>query len=74
MDEIVAGRRFRDAAPTIFGHPAPDWVVGELFTGADGMRYARVYSFSNPHDRKTLSTAILRDKRRFVQVHAGALE
>ena len=70
MDEVIAGHRFRDAAPTVFGHPRPDWVVGEVFTGTDGVRYARIYSASNPHDRKTLSTSILRDKRRFVQVQA----
>lgn len=68
MDEIVAGQHFRDARPTMFGHPPPDWIVGEVFTGTDGVRYARVYGALNPHDCKTLSTTILRDKRRFVQV------
>jgi hypothetical protein len=68
MNDVIAGQRFRDAAPTVFGHPSPDWVVGEVFTGTDGVSYARVHSAMNPHDRKTLSTTILRDKRRFVQV------
>ncbi len=68
MDEVIAGQCFRDAAPTAFGLPRPDWIVGEVFVGSDGIRYARIYSATNPHDRKTLSTTILRDKRRFVQV------
>jgi hypothetical protein len=68
MNEIIAGHRFRDATPTVFGHPAPDWIVGQIFTGTDGVRYARVYSASNPRDQKTLSIAILRDKRRFALV------
>ncbi len=68
MSEIKEGQRFRDANPTMFGHPPPDWVIGGLFVGTDGMQYAQVYSAANPHDRKTLSTAILLDKRRFIQV------
>jgi hypothetical protein len=51
----------------LFGHPPPDWVVDEVFIGTDRKEYAQVHSASNPHDRKTLATAILRDKRRFVQ-------
>ena len=69
MSEVKVGERFRDANPTIFGHAPPDWIVGAISIGTDGMEYAHVYSASNPHERKTLSTAILRDKRRFHQVH-----
>ena len=68
MDEVIAGQRFRDAAPTVFGHPPPDWVVDQVFIGTDGKQYAHVHADSKPHERKTLSTAILRDKRRFIQV------
>ena len=68
MSEIKEGQRFRDANPTMFGHPPPDWVVGGLFVGTDGMQYAQVYSAANPHNRKTLSTSTLQDKRRFLQV------
>jgi len=74
MNKVIAGQRFRDVAPTVFGHPAPEWVIAEVFTGTDGIRYARVYSASSPHNLKTLSTAILRDKRRFVQVQAKSLD
>jgi hypothetical protein len=72
MNDVIAGQRFRDTAPTVFGQPSPDWVVGEVFTGTDGVRYARVHSAMNPHERKTLSATILRDKRRFVPAERSA--
>lgn len=72
MYEVIAGQRFRDAQPTVFGHPPPDWIVTDVFVGTDGKEYAHVYSARNTHDRKTLSTAILRDKRRFVQLDKAA--
>ena len=68
MSEITPGHCFRDANSTMFGHPPPEWIVSDIFIGTDGVQYARVYSASNPHNRKTLSTAILRDKSRFIQV------
>jgi hypothetical protein len=68
MSEITPGQRFRDVQPTLFGQASPDWIVNNVFTGTDGKEYARIHSASNPHDRKTLSTAILRDKRRFTQI------
>jgi hypothetical protein len=73
MNDVIAGQRFRDAAPTVFGHPPPDWVVDEVFTGPDGVRYARVHSAANPHERKTLSATILRDKRRFIPAERSAV-
>lgn len=68
MSDIAAGQRFREAQDTLFGHPPPDWVVDDVFIGTDGKQYAHVHADSNPHERKTLSTAILRDKRRFIQI------
>jgi hypothetical protein len=70
MSDITEGQRFRDATPTLFGQSPPEWIVGQVFVGTDGKQYAQVYSASNPRDRKTLSTATLRDKRRFTQVQA----
>ena len=72
MDDLLPGHGFRDTSPTLFGHPAPLWVVSEVFTGTDGVRYARVYSASDPHRRKTLSVSILLDKRRFTPMEARA--
>ena len=69
MSDVTAGQRFRDAKPRLFGQPSSDWVVDEVFLGTDGKQYAHVHSDSHQHERKTLSTGILRDKRRFIEVH-----
>jgi hypothetical protein len=66
MVEVLAGQHFTDAQPTVFGRRAPVWMVINVFIGTDGKQYAHIGSLSNPQDRKTLSTAILRDRRRFV--------
>ncbi len=70
MVEVIAGQHFTDAQPTVFGRRAPVWMVTNVFIGTDGKQYAHVCAASSPQDRKTLSTAILRDKRRFIEVQA----
>jgi hypothetical protein len=74
MSDVTAGQRFRDPSPTAFGKAQPDWVVDEVFVGTDGKQYAQVHSASKPHERKTLSTAVLRDKRRFRPVQATVVK
>jgi hypothetical protein len=71
MPEITPGQHFRDAQPTLFGRSLPDWVVSNVFVGTDGVQYAYMNSASNPYDRKTLSTEILRDKRRFAHIQVS---
>jgi hypothetical protein len=68
MDAVKPDQRFRDTQPTRFGTATLDLVVVRVFVGTDGKEYAEVHSAANPKDRRTLSTAILRDKRRFVEV------
>ena len=68
MPDIRSGQRFRDTQRTAFGGAAPDWVVDQVFAGTDGKQYAQVYLASDHKERKTLSTAVLLDKRRFVEV------
>jgi hypothetical protein len=69
MDEVIEGQRFRDVTLTMFGCAPPVWVVSQIFVGGvDGIRYARVYGASSQHERKTLATTVLRDKKRFLQV------
>ena len=41
----------------------------EAPTEATGVRHVRLVSAANPAERKTLSVAILRDRRRFDRVH-----
>ena len=68
MSDVTAGQRFRDPNPTVFGRPQSNWVVDEVFVGTDGKQYARVHAEAKPHERKTLSTAVLRDRRRFTAI------
>lgn len=68
MADVTLGQRFRDVQRTMFGHAPPDWVVERVFSGVDGNQYAQVYRAADPKERKTLSTAILLDKSRFIEV------
>ena len=63
---VAAGQRFRDVERNIFGGPGSVWIVEHLQTGIDGLAYAQVVSAADPSVRKTLSIAILTDRRRFV--------
>ncbi|HWE73540.1 MAG TPA: hypothetical protein VG328_10310 [Stellaceae bacterium] len=68
MTSVKPGQHFTDVHPTAFGHAAQSLTVLRVFVGTDGYEYAELSSGSNGRDRRTLSTAILRDKRRFVEV------
>ncbi len=63
---IKPGQRFRDAQARLFGRIGSDWIVQDIFPGNDGLTYARVVLASDPSHSKTLSTAVLADRRRFV--------
>jgi hypothetical protein len=67
MSDIQRGERFRDASTTVI-RGVPEWIVERIFLGTDGKEYAEVRSSSNSNDRKTLSTSVLREKRRFVKL------
>lgn len=68
MINVKPGQHFCDAQRTVFGRAAPGLKVLRVFVGTDGYEYAELCSGPNGRDRRTLSTAILRDKRRFVEV------
>jgi hypothetical protein len=63
---IKPGQRFREAQAALFGRPAPEWAVQDVFMGGDGVTYARVVLVSDPSNSKTLSTSVLGDRHRFV--------
>jgi len=50
-----------------FGRPLPEWIVEETFIGTDGLEYARVVLASDRSHWKTLSLAVLTDRRRFAR-------
>jgi hypothetical protein len=68
MNQVKPDQHFRDTQLTHFGGAAPELVVRRVFVGTDGNQYAELCSATDSTDRRTLSTAILRDKRRFVEV------
>ena len=61
---IEPGQRYRDVQ--LYGRS--EWIVEDLFGGADGIQHARLVSVSDPSIRKTLSTEVLADPARFQQV------
>lgn len=65
---IARGQRFRDAQLSLFGRPGSEWIVEHVFVGTDGVWYASVLLTSDLTERKTLSAAVLSDRRRFVPV------
>ena len=68
MNQVKPDQHFRDTQLTHFGAAATEFVVRRVFVGTDGNQYAELCSATDSTDRRTLSTAILRDKRRFVEV------
>lgn len=65
---IATGQRFRDIRPGLFGASGLEWVIEELVTGVDGIAYAHLVCVIDPTQRKTLSLAVLGDRRRFTRV------
>lgn len=63
--QIARGARYRDLQATIFGQPQREWIVLDVYSANDGIEHARLVSAANPAERKTLSVAVLRDRRRF---------
>jgi hypothetical protein len=68
--EIETGQHFREVRSTLFGRLAPEFVTYRVFVGTDGVQHVQVYSRADPTERKTLSAAVLKDRRRFVLVAA----
>ena len=66
--EAKPGERFRDLQAGQFGTSVMDWLVDDVFTGTDGVAYAHVSCVTDASRRKTLSVAVLGDRRRFARV------
>ena len=66
---IETGQRFREVGPGYLGKPAPVWVVEDTSTtSTDSLAYARLVCAADPSIRKTLSVAVLTDRRRFSRI------
>ena len=65
---VAGGHRYRDIFPGVFGPSNTEWTVEDVFTATDGMEYARLSCANDPTQLKTLSLAVLADRRRFARV------
>jgi len=62
---VEPGQRYRDVHQGLFGMTRTEWVVESLFTGTDGLTYARIVCASDQTQRKSLSVDVLSDRSRF---------
>jgi cephalosporin hydroxylase len=63
---VAVGQRYQEASRGYLGKVSPSWVVEEVFTTpVDMLAYARLACTTDPSLRKTLSIAVLTDRRRF---------
>ena len=63
---LNSGDRLREVASQRFGRVGPEWIVEDTFVGTDGVEYAKVALAVDMSHRKTLSIAVLTDRRRFM--------
>lgn len=67
-ESVTLGQRYRDIFPGVFGPSITEWTVDDVFIATDGGEYARLSCANDPTQRKTLSLAVLGDRRRFARV------
>ncbi len=65
LPSVTTGQRYRDKQVSLPRVGAQIWVVETVFTGTDGVEYAELACLGEPSLRKSLATAVLRDKHRF---------
>jgi hypothetical protein len=64
--EIALGRRFVPTGDRLFNTRQPEWEVVAIFTGSDGLDYAQIRRVGPPQDAKTVSGAVLSDRRHYL--------
>ena len=64
--EVQIGQRYRQVGAGIFGQTKPLWIVDDVFTASDSLRYAVLSKVGEPTLRKTLSIQVLSYHQRFV--------
>ena len=67
--DLEVGQRYRNARLSAFGAPLQIvWMLEQVWQGADGITYARLAKDVDATAKKTVSAAVLQDRRRFIQV------
>jgi len=68
MVEVVKGQRYRNTQTGLWGNLAPVWIVEDVAPGPGGTEHAHLICADEKSLRKTLATAVLKDKQRFEQL------
>lgn len=63
--EIRIGQIYQPTEATFLGTRTLVWTVTALYTGTDGLAYARLVNAADPTMTKTLGVDVLADPRRF---------
>jgi ABC-type thiamine transport system ATPase subunit len=72
--EVQIGQRYREAGASVFGRAKPLWIVDEVFTASDSLRYAVLCKVDDPTRRKTLSIQVVSYHQRFVPEPGPAID
>jgi hypothetical protein len=64
--EVRVGQCYREVGTSFIGSVMPLWSIERVFVGTDSLRYAWIQNAADRTSRKTLSLAVLSDRRRFV--------
>ena len=63
---VEPGHRYRETGSAYLGKAPRVWVIEETFVNAvDGLAYVRLSAENDPYTRKTVSVAVIADRRRF---------
>jgi hypothetical protein len=66
---VESGQRYQEVGSGYLGKAPQVWVVEDTFTNAaDRLRYARLACEGDASMRKTLSIAVLTDRRRYSRI------
>ena len=68
---VEIGEQFQELGIGYLGKRSAVWVVEETFTNSDELPYAKLICSSDASLQKTLSIAVLADRRRFARLRSS---
>jgi hypothetical protein len=69
--DVAIGEQFQELGTGYLGKPSAVWVVEGTFKNSDELQYAKLICSSDASLRKTLSIAVLADRRRFARLRSS---
>jgi hypothetical protein len=64
--EVQVGQCYREVDTSFIGSSMALWSIERVFVGTDSFHYAWILNAADRTSRKTLSLAVLGDRRRYV--------